>query len=662
MNSFVKMNKNYCLGIAVIIFAVLSICFSTVAHFVPILLIGHYFFEILALWAYWSCFIVCSKAGKDRLMKEIILLSIIFFLVGAGVFIRSIPVLLSEGKAEYLLSEALVLVTLLALVVRDITRHEFIFRSSILEFGVKLKKFIINHKFLLVILFVFIIVSILSGGNQPRWDSAYLFRYLDDCSIYSIFYIPQLSFISHINLSYSALNLIAELLAGDLWIGMTILNIGLAALSGLSMYGIIKVIVPERSEWTYVLGAAAYLCSPFLLGMVNNNYWDFWMVCLLPILFYLILKEYWVLETVTAFIFCFVKETAVVVYAFICMGILIYEWSQLKGLTAKDKCRALALHRKYWGMILTGMVWMGIYIILPNWSGNGGLALEPTYIKSKLSVLFGINFNWMLTLAALAGIIVIIVQRKKAGNRMKWVLPLLLGDLSFIFFSCLFVTVNHARYIDAHFPILFIFGIFGICMIQYEKLRNTLLSTLTVLMLIQSFFTFDPITRCLFTNYNVGTVTMISATQGEYLADSMVYNQQFQYFDRALNLALKDAVADKDARIIFPAIHDKTWCFDGFAETTEPVINYYASTEYWDEKKKMRCINPGENRIEIDVYNVSEQGEWKSVIADSIGYYFYVDFAGKEIAQEIRTNYNVLEESDWEYGGWIVHRIKFEEH
>ena len=59
---------------------------------------------------------------------------------------------------------------------------------------------------------------------------------------------------------------------------------------------------------------------------------------------------------------------------------------------------------------------------------------------------------------------------------------------------------------------------------------------------------------------------------------------------------------------------------------------------------------------------MSEQGEWKSVIADSIGYYFYVDFAGKEIAQEIRTNYNVLEESDWEYGGWIVHCIKFEEH
>lgn len=660
MNSFVKSNRYFCFGMATIIFAVLSICFSTIAHFVPILLIGHYLFEVLAFLSYWNCFMECGKAGKGRLMKEIALLSIIIFIAGIGVFIRSIPVLLSEGRAEYLFSEFLALMMVLVLIVRDIVCHEFIFRSLIMEIGVKFKKYIINHKVLSIILVLFIIISILSGGNQPRWDAAYLFRYLNNCSIYSVFYIPQLSFISHINLSYSALNLIAELLVGDLWLGMTVLNIGLFALGGLSMYGIIKMIVPERSERTYVLGMTVYLCSPFLLGMVNNNYWDFWMLCLLPILFYLILKEYWVFETVAAFIFCFVKETAVVVYAFICLGILVYEWSQLKEVSVKDRCRTLARRKKYWVMILTGMVWMGIYIILPNWSGNGGLAFEPAYIKSKLSVLFGINFNWILTMAGIAGIMIIIVQRKKSGDRMKWALPLLLGDLSFILFSCLFVTVNHARYIDAHFPILFVFGIFGLCMVQCEKLRNTLLSALAVLMLVQSFFTFDPVTRYLFTNYNVGTTTMVSATQGEYLADSMVYNQQFQYFDRALNLALEDAVADEEARIIFPAIHDKTWCFDGFAETTETVRDYYATSEYWDQKKSMRCILPGENRFEIDVYNVTEQGNWESVLEGKKGYYFYVEFAGEQIAQKIKEKYNVLEENTYVYKGWRVHRIKFE--
>lgn len=659
MNSYIKNNKCFCLGIATIIFTVLSICFSTVAHFVPFFLIGHYLFGILALLSYWNCFAECRRAGNSRLAKEIALLNLIICAIGSALFIRSIPILVSQGQEEYLISELGVILTALEIVVRDIICREFYFYSFILQFGKKLEKFVLGHKILLIITTIFVIISIISGGNQPRWDAAYLFRYLDNCSIYSIFYIPQLSFISHINFSYSAINLIAEVLVGDLWLGMTILNIGLFALSGLGMHGIIKTVIPQHSEWTYVCGTTVWLSSPFLLGMVNNNYWDYWMICLLPILFYLILKEYWVLETITAFVFCFVKETAVVVYAFMCLGILIYEWSQLKEISVKEKCCILATHKKYWVMLLTGMVWLGIYIIMPNWNGNGGLAFDLSYIKSKLSVFFAMNFNWILTIGGIVGIIIIIVQRKREKDRMKWVLPLLLGDFAFVVFSCLFVTVNHARYIDGHFPILFIFGIFGICMIQYEKLCNIALSTLAVLMLIQSFYTADPVTRCLFTNYDVGTTTMISATNSEYLADSMVYNQQFQYFDRALNLAIEEAMVDKNARIFFPAVHDKTWCFDGFAETTETVRDYYVSSEYWDEKKSMRCILPGENRFPIDVFNVTEHGNWENILEDKIGYYYYVEFAGQQIAQDIREKFSVLEESAWEYRGWKVYRIKF---
>ena len=659
MNSYIKNNKCFCLGIATIIFAVLSICFSTVAHFVPFLVIGHYLFGTLALLAYCNCFKECRKTENNRWIKEVVLLNLIICIIAIGLFIKSIPVLLSQGQTEYLVSELSVALATSGIIIRDIICREFCFWHFILELGKKIKQLVLHHKIVILISMIFVIFSILSGGNQPRWDAAYLFRYLDNCSIYSIFYIPQLSFISHINLSYSAINLIAEVLVGDLWLGMTILNVGLSILSGLSMYGIIKVIVPKRTELTYALGMAAWLFSPFLLGMVNNNYWDYWMVCLLPILFYLILKEFWVLETITAFVFCFVKETAVVVYAFMCLGILIYEWSQLKEISVKEKCCILATHKKYWVMLLTGMVWLGIYIIMPNWDGNGGLAFDLSYIKSKLSVFFAMNFNWILTIGGIVGIIIVIVQRKRENDRMKWVLPLLLGDFAFVVFSCLFVTVNHARYIDGHFPILFIFGIFGICMIQYEKLCNIALSTLAVLMLIQSFYTADPVTRCLFTNYDVGTTTMISATNSEYLADSMVYNQQFQYFDRALNLAIEEAIVDKNARIFFPAVHDKTWCFDGFAETTETVRDYYVSSEYWDEKKSMRCILPGKNRFPIDIYNVTEHGNWEYILEDKIGYYFYVESAGHQIAQEIREKFRVLEESTWEYRGWKVYRIKF---
>ena len=661
MKSFIKDNKCYLMGFMTIVCAVLSIGFSTVAHFVPIFLIGHYAFEVLAIVLYWACFTECRRAGKGRLLKEIALLNLLTAVILICVFIRSIPVLLSEGWAEYIFSEFLVVAAVVGLIVYDCVRREYIFGRLVMEMGTRAKRFFVDHICLCIVLILLTIVGILSGGNQPRWDAAYVFRYLDNCSVYSIFYIPQLSFISHLNMSYSALNLIAELLAGDLLLGMTILNIAVFTLSGFCMYGVIRIIVPNRSELTYILGTAAYSCSPFLLGMVNNNYWDYWVVCLLPVLYYLILRKYWVLETAAAFIFCFIKETSVVVYAFMCLGILVQEWSALQGISMKDRCRILAGRSKYWFMLLTGMIWVGIYIILPNWEGNGAFRLNMGYIRSKLSVLYGINFNWLLALAGLVGVIGLAVRKKKGSAGTRWVLPLLLGDLSFIVFSCLFVTVNHARYINAHFPILFLFSIFGICMIPYDKLVNVLLSALAVMMLVQSYYTIDPISKLLFDNYNVGTTIMISATRNTSLEDSMVYNQQYQYFDRALNLALEDAVHDPDAIIIFPAVYNRTWAFDGFAETTESVEEYIISTEYWDDVKKMRCIFPADNRFRIEVYNVSEQKDWSSIMNDGKGYYFYAEIAGEQLAEKIRADYHVLEETDWEYGGWTVHRIEFSE-
>lgn len=163
----------------------------------------------------------------------------------------------------------------------------------------------------------------------------------------------------------------------------------------------------------------------------------------------------------------------------------------------------------------------------------------------------------------------IFTKKQLLVNNIHWIFPLLFADFGFILFSILFVTVNHARYIDVHFPILYICAFYGMCMISCEKVRNAFLGILCILFLIQSFYTLDPITKILFKNYNVGSTVMVSATQGEFLADSMVYNQQFQYFDQALNLAMRDIVDKKDAKLFFPAIHNKTWCFDGFAETTE---------------------------------------------------------------------------------------------
>lgn len=661
VTGYFKLNESFFYGLAAMLLAVLSIYVSSVAKFLPSFIFAHWILLVLALILYKKFLIGYVREGKSEALKEILMLHILVCFLTPIILLRSIPVLAAEGKTEFLISELLVTIFAWGVVVQDCVHRCFIFRNYVQFCIEKIKQIIKYHKGLCGILLLFLTVGIRTCGNAPRWDAAYVYRYLENCSIYSIFYIPQLSFISHINFSYSALNLLAEVLTGDLWIGMTVLNLFFYLISGMSLYGICKHILPNKGETTYILCTSVYMGSPFLLGMINNNYWDYWMLCLFPVLFYFYLKEKWIWESVIALIFCFIKEPAVVVYAFMCLGILIYEWISLPAFSAKEKCRIL-MQKKYMVMLITGGIWIVAYIIMPNWNGNGGLAWDFEYIKEKLSVFFGLNFNWVLAIAGAMGFAIILQRsRKDKEEWIRWVFPLLLSDLAFIIFNCLFKTVNHARYIDSHQPVLFIFGLFGLCMVKWKRIRNLLLIMISLVMVAQSFFTIDPITKTLFDNYDVGNITMVSTTSGDYLADSMVYNQQYQYFDRALNCAMTEAIKDKNAVILFPVIGGKTWSFNGFAETTELVENYFIANEYWDNKKMQRRIFQTEDTVPLKIYNVSREGDWGKVIDGKTAYYFYVNAAGEDIAADIKKRYTIISEDKTEYGGWWVYRIIFKE-
>lgn len=660
MKQLFKDNMYYIYGILVIICATLAICFSTIAHFVSGFIILHWIFEIVAIFMYHLFYNGMKKQHNQKAIIQCIIINYILLIAGLGILVRCFSLMASKNGIVYLVSIILFSLGTFGICISDYFFDRKNIGNTLTTIGSKIGLFIKQNVFWEILCFVGVLIAILCSGNQPRWDSAYLFRYLNNCSIYSIFYIPQLSFISHINFSYSALNLIAEVLVGDLWLGMTILNVFIFVLSAYSIYGILQIITPNGSKLTHTLGATGYMVSPFLLGMVNNNYWDYWVLCLFPILFWLILKKYWIWETVVGFIFCFIKETAFLTYAFLCLGILVSEYIELRGVSNKTKVLKLIKSKKYWTMLLTGLTWIGMYIIMPNWDGNGGIIFDKQYILSKLSVLFGINFNWILFLFGGIAMIGIFTKKQLLVNNIHWIFPLLFADFGFILFSILFVTVNHARYIDVHFPILYICAFYGMCMISRAKVRNAFLGILCILFLLQSFYTLDPITKILFKNYNVGSTVMVSATQGEFLADSMVYNQQFQYFDRALNLAMKDIVDKKDAKLFFPAIHNKTWCFDGFAETTEEVKEYYVSHEYWDDTDSKRCILADEGRNPIEIYNITEEADLQTLLDGRTGYYFYVDFAGENIADIIRRDDIVHDEKSYEYRGWKVSVIEFE--
>ena len=116
--------------------------------------------------------------------------------------------------------------------------------------------------------------------------------------------------------------------------------------------------------------------------------------------------------------------------------------------------------------------------------------------------------------------------------------------------------MNHARYIDTHIVALSLFAILGLAMISSEKIRYGLTGVIVIILIISNYGTLDPVTRLVFRKYDIGTTKMISTEDTEFLSDSMVYNQQYRYFDKALNLALGDVIGE-DTVNYFPVINGR---------------------------------------------------------------------------------------------------------
>lgn len=49
----------------------------------------------------------------------------------------------------------------------------------------------------------------------------------------------------------------------------------------------------------------------------------------------------------------------------------------------------------------------------------------------------------------------------------------------------------------------------------------------------------------------------------------------------------------------------------------------------------------------------------ESLLADGVGYYYYIPCAGQDIAENLSQEIEILEEKEFSYMGWTVSRIKF---
>ena len=569
-----------------------------------------------------------------RMLTQIAVITLIFGGLCMGIFIRPGTNCAQYGRTLFVAGFGLIVFSLILICLLYKNRY----------WGRSIKLTRIKH-YWKIILFIGICIwiALIYSGNEPRWDGAYLYHY-----IYGIYAqgfqglfqgVQALQFCGHLSMAYVLINVLFGLLFGDLYVAMTFINICLYAISIFCVYAMVQNLKPGKNEWIYIGLTAIYAFSPMVLGLVNYNYWDYWTIVIWPIILYTAMKREW-----------FYHYLLVLTYAFWCLGTLIFDtrWKNRADIKKifKDKV--------YIFMGFIGIFWLYTWLHLPHWNGNGGFIVDKNYIIEKIQVFFVFNFNWLLTIFAL--IAMVQLCRKKYALLRRLVFPVVISDIAVVIFNCLFRTVNHPRYMDSHVSVLSLLAIVG-GLLTFEKVLLIVFSiVMSVVVFMANYFTYDVISLHIFQTINVGSKLIDAA--GEGMSDSIVYNQQYRYLDKAINLALEDIVEEPDVTIYFPLVGNNPWYMDGisayFKETDEIIV----LPEFWDKKKKIRTYYETNDTVAVNIVQLPDIDLPKRSLSEH-GCYFYFPYSGEQIASQIKLEYENYLQEEFSYRGVTITRIKW---
>lgn len=498
---------------------------------------------------------------------------------------------------------------------------------------------------------------LLSYGVYPfKWDAS---LYYQACQNINLFSLSSTAIYGHTAQTFGVLMKLFSTIFGSVTYAAYFLNLSIYCCSVFAFYGFLKHVFAEKSKILYIVLTCIYACNPLMLGMVCYLNLDFLCQSLFMIVIYFMIKKEWIYFSVASILFCFTKEPAIVIYAFLCMGIVVSDYLEKRN---KEKNIALKLlcNGKYWFMLLCGLIWLIIYKILGPWSaGNGGTEINYSYVIEKLKVLYILNFNWLLLGMSILFLGIIII-RNKSG--FKWVIPIVFAQVGFTVFSCIFKTVNHPRYSDSSIVTLCILGCSFLMMIPKKKIQLLLSSILVCLMAVSVFRTIDPVSKKVFTQIDIGETNMITTNTSGKIGDAAIYNRQMSHMEVPLCEALAYAF-EQDSIVLWPMQDNCPWYFDGMIEFENIEEEYVKKEIFWDNKRKIRLLDNTKNVEKQIVYELSDS----AVIADIVKQenikqdicYIYVDAIGKKTADHIRSKYTLTDEEDFIYNGWNIHLIQF---
>ena len=268
------------------------------------------------------------------------------------------------------------------------------------------------------------------------------------------------------------------------------------------------------------------------------------------------LKKKYILAVFCALLFVFSKETGMMIYFVFISSYGMVNAARLYRLFKKNRIEFI---QKVLFFFIPIFVFV-FYVFVYNGRVWGGSATDiPSSFKFSFDIfyqrflqMFVLNFGWIMSMGFTAWIL--LGKKMLKYDRNSSVLyALLITDFLFILFNLFYNTVTHPRYVvlQVFFSILF----FSIIIAKHVKnilYRRLFITAILILSVIQSIFTIDPVSKWVFGAFSFGNRELLKISDDfSSRCDSMVYNTEFVYINRLLNLLNKSVNIKSTDTIIF---------------------------------------------------------------------------------------------------------------
>lgn len=474
---------------------------------------------------------------------------------------------------------------------------------------VPVKKWMIENSAILLVLAVFILLSVEVLHTWIMWDARQYYADPDgsmdiqgivdnfDADFSGIY---QLYLLGHASLGYSLWVIFFQLIReGPASVHTA--GIILACISIYSFYQILrKILGCKYSNRMLALAALPYAVSPFVLGIVENVNVDHATMYFAVIFIACSLYHYEALELIFAFCLCFTKEPAVIYYAVYIVAKIICEYLKDNAFSVRRLMVFGFGNIKNYVYAAPVILWVVLYAFnsnsmwgsskadLASWRGQGinTFGIASNVILAKLKQIFLLNFNWLFWVIILLVIIIFIAGRVKADKEiLMMIIPICAFGAAVLVFGCFYITWVHVRYVVPVIPVIYLLAAAALTKLDLRGIRFWICNLmLAVLLLVQSYYVIDPVTKGVYPSISVGNgkIYSMQVNDGPRIADdkqfhdSIVYNRQYIYWPEMLVQALAEAEYDENMLIVWP---------DGPDCLVYSVFGSWSLT-LWDKKEK----------------------------------------------------------------------------